>query len=311
MLQKCKNQLILIIILSYCCFAKAQYLPFIDPGKTWREIVEFDNLSGDWYLDDYQLTGDTIINSLTYQKLEMVNSTDPNIVLPVYSGAIREDITARTVHIVFPGHSTELLLYDFDINIGEQHTIHHCYYAWPIPSFPATFSVDSIGSYIDEYGLNRKVWYLNSAQFGIVTRIVEGIGSNSGIYSYSCNVGVWSNLVCVHKDSLVLFVNDFPYSVYCPFVQNGMEEPDLDSFELNIYPNPTKSNLTIEFGSIENITESTIVAFDQMGRMFQLNPTIQFNKATTDVADLPNGLYCLLIKTEEKTFTRKIIIAKN
>ena len=45
---------------------------------------------------------------------------------------------------------------------------------------------------------------------GITSRIVEGVGSNTGLFTYSCHFVYTKDLVCVHKDSAAVFVNDMP-----------------------------------------------------------------------------------------------------
>ena len=285
--------------------SNAQYHHFIEPGKTWRELVEG---AGVWYEDEYQIYGDTTINTVSYKKLEVVTSTDPSIALPYYSGAVREDTLAKKVFIYFPSDSTERLLYDFDLNVGEQHTFHHCFYLAPIPSNPAVFSVDSIGSYIDQNGQSRKVWYLDYSHIGVVARIVEGVGSNTGIFSYSCHFSAWSDLVCAYKDSAALFINDSPFANYCtPYVSVGLNEDNVGNHSLSIYPNPSNSIITIDFDNITKLSKVKIIAVDQLGRMIPLQPTIQKNKIVIDISALQNGLYFISIETEQTKYVRKIV----
>lgn len=305
-----KSCFVIILLLIFVLNVNAQYLPFIESEKSWLELVE--NELGVWFLDDHQLTGDTTIGDYTYKKLELIKSSDPNAVLPYYFGAIRENIDERKVYIVFAGQTSELLLYDFTLEVGEEHTFHHCYYAAPTPSIPATFIVDSIGVYIDQNGLNRKVWYLNYSHNGVVGRIVEGVGSNTGIFSYSCHIQVWKDLVCVHKDSLSLFTNDFPFGIYCPsIISSNGKAVSQDLLDLKLYPNPSNQFFNIEFSNPTDFKDLHIFAIDQMGRFSHLNTTAQFGKVSCDITGLPNGLYHILIQIDkDATIVRKLYVER-
>ena len=307
-----RRRLITILFISICTFTNAQYHPFIEPGKTWREVIEKDDSLGHWFLDDYQITGDTVINSSSYKKLEMIASMDPNMQLPWYAVAIREDTTEKTVYVVFPGDSTELLLYDFDLNVGDQHTIHYCFSPGTIPSvnFPYTFKVDSIGNYTDGNGVTRKVWYINYLHEGVVGRIVEGIGSNTGIYAYSCHLYYWGDVACVHNDSAILFVNDPPWNMYCP-PHFGSEEKNDDPLGLSLYPNPATNTITIEFDDMEDVSQANVLVLNQSGQMIHVKPVIQDNKIKINISNFPNGLYFLSIRTENNNVTRKIVVLRD
>ena len=303
--------LCLIYFTTLCFATSAQYLPFIDSGKTWRELVDFGSpTGGDWFLDEFQLQGDTVINSVAYKKIEMVTSTDPEISLPLYSGALREDTSAKRVFVFFPNDTAERLLYDFNLAVGEQHTFHNCFGAAPIGAEAQSFNVDSIGSYIDGAGLMRKVWYLNYSQFGVVSKIIEGVGSNTGLLSYSCHFDMWTDLVCAHKDSVVLFVNESPLSYYCtPFFNVGIAEHESD-FDFSLYPNPSNSTINIEHENIASITAMNIFAVDQLGRVHELNAKNELNKITVDVSNLSNGVYALHIDTDLGQRVKKFIVEK-
>lgn len=301
-------QKIVIIFLCGLCFeSAAQYHKFIEPGKIWREKVEF--FSGAWFLDEYQLTVDTTINGNTYKKLEMISSTDPGVQLPYYSAAIREDTIAKKVYIVFPSYTSELLLYDFNLQIGDTHIIHHCFYLSPIPTNPGTFTVDSMGTYIDQYGLTRKVWYLNYSHVGVVARVVEGVGSNTGIFTYSCHFNAWSDLICVHDDSLVFYVNDSPFNNYCvPFIPAGTSEKKITSFKPVAYPNPTTGKLSI---TIEGLEPGVMVmALDLMGHSHIIPFSHSLDQIHVDLSDFEQGIYFLIVTSPGDVDTYKITVAK-
>ena len=66
---KMQSFLMTLFFACLCLNSNAQYHHFIESGKTWRELVEYS--IGMWYIDEYQIYGDTTINSVSYKKIEM------------------------------------------------------------------------------------------------------------------------------------------------------------------------------------------------------------------------------------------------
>lgn len=266
-------------------------------------MVEYQ--SGQWFLDEYQLHSDTVINALTYKKLEMVWSTDTGINLPLYTAAIREDTALKMVYIWYPMDTTERVLYDFNLLAGEQHTFHHCYYLSPAPANAAIATVDSIGSYTDEFGINRKVWYLDMAHLGVQTRIVEGVGSNSGLISYSCHFDAWSDLICVHNDSLTYYINDLPFANHCaPYVNVSVSEIEKRAQEIRIHPNPSKGDFTLHTSAniIDHLEIYTIT-----GNLV-LKYTAIPDKSVVQT-DLNPGVYVVVTRIAGETYKNRLVIS--
>ncbi|MDC0644118.1 T9SS type A sorting domain-containing protein [Crocinitomicaceae bacterium] len=303
-----KSFLVTIFFLGVLLNLNAQYQPFLEPNKTWRELAS--NLIDDsWFIDEYKIENDTIINAVEYKKIELVWSNDVNMNTPIYVAAVREDTMMKKVFIVYGWDPTETerLLYDFDLNIGDQHTFDYCYTA-QFP-YPNTYNVDSMGIYTDDNGTNRKVWYLNWNDGDITYRIVEGVGSNTGLFSYSCSFTDSRHLVCVHKDSAVLYLNELPYANYCgpyaPYV--GLQEYNIEEEAISLHPNPVNSFIKIKFPKISEFSKVNIVVIDQMGREFQLDYVKELNGIQIDVDKLNSGFYHLYIQTESRSYFKKFI----
>lgn len=301
-----KTFLISILFLGVFLNLNAQYQRFLEPGKTWREIVR--NLIDDsWFIDEYKMENDTIINAVEYKTIELVWSNDVNMNTPIYVAAVREDTLMKKVFIVYGWDPTETerLLYDFDLNVGDQHTFDYCHtIAFP---YSSTFIVDSMGIYIDDNGINRKVWYLNYSQLGVTSRIVEGVGSNTGLFSYSCSFTHSADLVCAHKDSAVLYLNELPFANYCgpyaPIV--GLQEYNADEETISVYPNPAYSFIEINFPKISEFSKVDVLVIDQMGKAYQLEYLKELNSIHVNVHELNNGFYHLYIQTESGNYFKK------
>lgn len=89
----------------------------------------------------------------------------------------------------------------------------------------------------------------------------------------------------------------------------GIDENDLD-FGVNIYPNPTNNQITIDFNLLD-ATEVSFEIFDATGRVVALhtlgNLPNGFQSITLNVSNLTNGLYLCNIKAGETVISKRII----
>lgn len=83
----------------------------------------------------------------------------------------------------------------------------------------------------------------------------------------------------------------------------GISDKYLDE-QFNIFPNPVADQLQIMAGKIA-VTEATL--YNSMGQAVLYHPAFT-NKAALRVNHLPNGVYILLINTENGVITKKILV---
>jgi len=77
---------------------------------------------------------------------------------------------------------------------------------------------------------------------------------------------------------------------------------------INIFPNPTQSNLTISFG---NLQAEKIVLTDNIGRVVKTVDLLGASGAyKMDVSGLPNGMYLIRCDTKTGTSVQKLIISR-
>ena len=76
--------------------------------------------------------------------------------------------------------------------------------------------------------------------------------------------------------------------------------------DIRIYPNPVESNLKIEILNYQDQTSSSIILYDQAGRMLNKLSTIS-EISTIDFSNYPAGIYLLDIKIETENVRWKII----
>ena len=244
------NKYFLFIIFSIAFSVKAQtsvYHEFPDSNANWNiHFYVYPTLSWPPSSEHYTTTisGDTIINASTYHKLNIPHiQVDTNgacfmIFFTGYQGAIRQDTLIKKVYYVSPYDTTEQLLYDFTLQIGD--TVKG-YFGPNYLVFPATvYSIDSI-----LIGNNyRKMWNISG---GIINTIIEGIGSSFGLLespypnaSFQCPLEF--TLTCFSQNGASLYPNG---ATNCQIITNAT---DISNFVASsvISPNPFISLATLK-----------------------------------------------------------------
>lgn len=85
----------------------------------------------------------------------------------------------------------------------------------------------------------------------------------------------------------------------------GINEFNLANYEISVYPNPSNKFITIETNKSET---QTISLFDVIGRSVLTQACS--NKTTIDVTNLNEGIYNLIIKTDNNILNKKLVISR-
>ncbi len=289
---------ILLFVLFYFT-AKAQtnvYHPFQEANASW-------NFNKTYYCyippagtsitltTSYSITisGDTIINGLTYHKL-IIPKLDQScynthsVYYNQYQGAIRQDIAQKKVFL-WRGFSQEELLYDFNLKVGD--TLRGVLEASPTNCKNKVLKIDSV---IVGTGY-RKMWVCGMGNIGSNYNkfsIIEGIGSTYGLilaYLINC-VGHFDdyNLVCYNENGNVLYPASSGSS--CQLI-TSINESSIEK-EIIPYPNPVEDILTIQIPS--GISEAYVRIYDLMGKIIVFQK-INAGILTLSIDHLQKGLY--------------------
>jgi hypothetical protein len=276
------------------------YHPFPDSNACWN----YGYYPGQCQFGDSQefysimFTGDTSINNQNYHKLNTpfvlfyTSGTCTQDNIPGYKGAIRQEIPNKKVYYIPPMSSTEYLLYDFNLDIGD--TVSS--YIAPFDSYDTVISIDSV-----LVGDNfRKRWYIND---WYEIYYIEGVGSTYGLIQHSPG-----------------YVTDAPsYSLDCFLLEEQSLYPDtnancqlitsikkIDAFsdQVKVFPNPSKGSFSVEFNQPIDIRE--IYLTDLVGNIvFQKEIN---NEKQVNIDNLRGGTYILTIMhRNNSTAKRKII----
>lgn len=277
------------------------YYSFPDSNAVWN-MNFYRHCIVPWGIieQNYSVTfgGDTVINSQTYHKLT-IPYAQTNLVGECngigigYQGSIRQDVALKKVFYVKPNETSEQLLYDFTMQVGDT-----------VRGYIETFTytpdiVQSIDSVL--VGSNyRKRWSINPC-YNIY--FIEGIGSTYGLFELSPGC-----------------VTDFPdYTLTC-FQQNGLTlYPDTTSScqlitsvnsintvsdQVKVFPNPSNGSFTIDLDKSIKFKEIQLTSLP--GNII-LQKLVK-NQTTITIDHLPNGLYILTaIDQNDRSTYRKII----
>jgi len=289
-----KKLLALIFVLAAAGNISAQeYFPLPDSNAIWRtnwSNNECTNLGLPLSQYQYLLTGDTIISSKEYVKIErtgFISSYCPPYSYgrpqTGYQGAYRNDVAGKKVYYVFPDSANEVLLYDFSLTAGD--TVKG-YFVTP----GVTMCQDLLVVSVDTIWLNdqpRRRLYVAGA--GCESYFMEGIGSTHGLLESPQTMEEAGELICFTlNDTLIYLSNSFET---CEVISSVKESFLPENF--TVTPNPAKEKITIRFDHLR--APVTIELYDMMGicRLNQSN--VDSEAITLDVSKLPAGIYMLRI----------------
>lgn len=251
----------------------------------------------------YKISGDTIVNSILYRKL-WINGVNywpdllsqfcsPNIsgYIDEYAGAYREDTLAQKVYYLPSGASSDTLLYDFTVNVGDTLPLSYTV----VVSNSVVTSIDSI--LIDN---NYRKRIEISADVGLNVFWIEGIGSTFGLLTtLEVQFEHYINLVCFIEDGLTIYPNvTYPCDSIVS-IEERLSEP-----EIIISPNPALDRIRIQVP--ENLIVKSVQVCNVMGQIVISQKGLGLN--SVNITHLPSGIYLLKMLTSAGLLTGKLVI---
>ncbi len=284
------KKLVLFLLLLSGLSSKSQtsfYHPFPDSNAVWNMSVylgggcffPFVNLSEDY---SYILSGDTIINTITYHKINIpfVQFDSCSIHTSGYKGSIRQDTIVKKVYYIYPNDTSEQLLYDFNLQIGD--TIEGIIKSL-VPPHDTVISIDSIligTSY-------RKRWFINPFYS---VYIIEGIGSTYGLIEPSPGLGATDfadcSIVCFSQNGQTLYPDTTTSCEVILDVKNISE----NNFSVSVSPNPFHSSATFMIKGDRVIRNVELKIYNVFGE-YVSTKKINGESAIIDRKNLADGIY--------------------
>ncbi|MFI5142077.1 MAG: T9SS type A sorting domain-containing protein, partial [Bacteroidia bacterium] len=280
----------------------------------------FPNIYSDWHLSEtqypssgttgslsysyiYYVSGDTLVNSLNYKKVNYLNQGQcycpPTPLNQIFTGgtynfAYRNDSANKKVYILPLNNTVEKLWYDFNLNIGD--TLKNTYSTGGAnPGITiivnAIDSVLTCNNYYKRFSCSCSPTY----PFGPIY-LTERVGFST----HFINETVSNNCT---MEPFQLYSTDAWSIDACP---NGLGiKSNINANIIALYPNPAQNNFTVEVSSNE---KQTLFIFDINGKQVLLQ-TIN-GTTNIDAGNLSAGVYNLSITNNQSVENKKLIIVK-
>jgi hypothetical protein len=289
---------VLIILLLASLTSKSQtsvYHPFPDSNAVWNFNYDlYCFLDGNSTIENYSiaLSGDTVINSQAYHKLNtpfvktVTTSTCGTGTSTGYKGAVRHDMTNKKVFYISPTDTVEQLLYDFNLQTGD--TIMGFLKSFSFPS-DTVESIDSVLVGIDY----RKRWKVNSFY---PFYIIEGIGSTYGLVELYPGVTdlPYYSLICFQQNGQTLYPDT---TTSCEVILDIKNIPE-NKLSVSVSPNPFHNSATFILNS-ELVTENAELrifnAFGESVQQIKINGSAIIHRNS-----LADGIYFYQLFNEKK-----------
>jgi len=279
----------ILLLIAACSIVKVysqSYEPLLKEKNSWYQ--RFSSHLGHTYYWYYS-EKDTLIDGNVYKQIW--SSNDTSIV-----AFLREDVESKKVWRRYPGDTSDIMLYDFTLQIGDTFTCNYSY-TW-------SFIVTSVSSVYMYCGYRNQITLTKSNDPLIKVYWIEGVGSPGDPIHISDFGGCPARkLICSYQNSDQIYY--YFGATPCP-VNPYLGIYDIDMNPVEIFPNPSSGQVNI---NISNITQKhiTLNVFDIEGNLIY-NQDINRNSTILDVSDYTKGVYILKIGNCEKVSVRKLIV---
>lgn len=278
--------LIALFFFSAMLNAQNQYLPLLEDGKEWNYRIAYGNQI---FTDSMSIIGDTLIDGQLYKKVINDWASMDSLLL------LREDTTARQVYFLLD--STEYLLYDFSLELGDTVTIYTTLPGNGHLNFnPLQANVSLVDTFVDLNNIHRKRLWLNipaTPSFFIAGPWIEGIGGETGFVPISNNISInfTPNLLCAWNDGVQIYTNDSYDSCYYRLI--SVETFEKASYD--IFPNPAIDDVVIR-SKTHHI--QSVKLYDLRGNVL-LHHQNNYNEeeVTFNINGLASGMYVLRVES--------------
>ncbi len=294
-----KIMTILIITCITSNLFSQDYFKFPTSNALWNYII----VESMTY--PYEWTGiDSLGQEITIENHQYIEIYSVGLGNPYVVGAIREDTILKKIY--FHNFINEIVLYDFDVNIGDT-----VFYGEPYNYYKTVEDIYSV----NVNGQQRKMIYLINSLYSLVDYWIEGIGS---VYRYGLFYPIMPDIVldgstpyfgCFTHDS-ISYINDSTCYGTCPCTGwlVSINEVEGKDSRIKIYPNPTKNNITLDLTRRKS-DYNLLEIYSCTGKLL-LTKNIKLKEIINlNVSSFFKGIYLLKL-TGENTVTMKKFVKK-
>lgn len=284
---------LLVLFIASSVLAQTHVPLFNEPTRIWTSTYSgtVDAYCSDTWTTSFWLSGDSIINDTTYQRVASrgiyfqgyINAPQYACTTSYFFDGVHRFVREfdRKVYARY-GSTPERLIYDFTVEVGD--TI-------PIPSNMDGFQYQGVVTTIDSIEVNgtyRKRFIIPEIPgYGTgVACVIEGIGGCRGLFQElygQMGLSHFTLLDCVMEQGSSIYGED-ECNLYTT-VAGG-----LSTRSIIVAPNPSPGHFYISGMAQRSVLE----IFDAQGRLI-MRP----NGDLIDLSGKPSGLYLLRIRTPQ------------
>jgi hypothetical protein len=219
-------------------------------------------------------------------------------------GFLRDDTLNKKVYGFTTDTTSEQLLYDFSLNVGDTTSVFSFMWGTYGYAYVKVSAIDSI-LILGQYRKRLAIVDLDGNSQPLPEYWIEGIGSTFGLFKSGITghppnswggLGV-PQLACFQQNDSLLYHNPNVSSCY-----TSVGSPSLTkSNSVQIFPNPTKDK--IYFSNLSSINR--VCLYNNLGQL-QLTKLYQNNEGI-DVSNLSKGMYFYTITTAQKSMSGKFV----
>ncbi|MBL4755139.1 MAG: T9SS type A sorting domain-containing protein [Flavobacteriales bacterium] len=289
--------LVVILTLSLDLFAvkdSSKYVPFPDSNAVWG-MECWQGFQGEFnWVQHYRVGNeDTTIGGQVYSQL-FYSRSDLSI-SEEYIGAYRNDTLLKHVYYVDSADTSERLLYNFSLEVGDTFQI-------PYPNF-ACFDTIAIVSSIDSVLVGAK--YRRSINSNIAP-MIEGLGCQAGLFEFWGSCFEYQCILrCFQIEDTILLGTP----TNCDLVLGGMNEDQLNPAHIEIHPNPFSNQAVLTFDNPNN-TYTSLLIFNSIGELVREQRLVNSEEYVIQKGNLKSGLHLFrLISDSQPLGSGKLMVS--
>jgi hypothetical protein len=264
----------------------AQFFPSQDvswQGVTW-------SIAGP--IPYYQaLCGDTTINEQIYSKFYGYSINSQGEEEAQYLAAIR--VSGPRVWIIEQGSNSEIILYDFSLEAGDQITLEYIGQPGQITvKVAAVSTIQMDGEFV------KVIEFVPVS--GTEESWIEGVGSTRGpVFRSFTAVDATSDLTCFRKEEELIYrtvpENECDFNPGCTLISSLSDQAN--KLPLQLYPTISQGALTFQNG-----THSTVQleAYDMNGRQIGIWESLPMGLSELNISNWHSGMYHFSVRDLNK-----------
>ena len=258
-----KRSLFICLILLNIGFSFGQSI--VTSNRQWYNFINYYAFPGPVLGEEHlRFSADTVINSLTYKKVERSLDSDP--LLWSSYGFIREDPNKKVFYKMYASES-ERLLYDLNAGVHDTILVYGLITSYENMNLDSmSFFVRNIDSTLVGQVYRKRINLALAVDTGSVfEQWVDSIGSLGGmLHNKYTLVGCdYYKLQCYFENGVLMYHD--PGYPSCTYI-SGVSETAASALTVTIFPNPVSDVSTMIVKGIEDNTPVSVTLYNSYGK---------------------------------------------